>query len=298
MIGRPIPGITRGAAVLCAAIALGCSTSESPAPTLAGTWQVAIRSFNKGAISPSTFNVSVWPSGDSFIVAMPALTWTGGPTGASVAFNLPPNIVRFSTDTLTGFGESVFGIEFAGSCASVTISGHPNPSKDSLENAVVTIADTMVSIGGGGFACQSRWTGSATVSKVGSAGTAPAAPPTPNPVGSWLVSVDQLTSGALTPSPFTAVISSASQATIPTLTWTVNNSPAAYDSLDYFATSVDTVAFGMHRQMGQNGCQDTFFEGKVRADTMVGTVFVADTIMAPGPPYCRVLSYGTFRATR
>ena len=34
--------------------------------------------------------------------SMPTLTWTGGPSGATEAFNLPPTMIRFSTDTLTG----------------------------------------------------------------------------------------------------------------------------------------------------------------------------------------------------
>ncbi len=284
--------VTRRTAWLCGVVALGaCSSSESPKPTLAGTWQVAIHSFNKGSISPSTFAVSVWASGDSFIVSMPTLTWTGGPSGATEAFNLPPTMVRFSTDTLTGFGASIFGIP---GCGSVTISGHPNASKDTLESAVVTIADTMVTFGST-TACESRWTGSVTASKAGNAGSPPAPPPAPNPVGTWHVTVAQLTSGTLT-TPFDMVIANDSQATVPSLTWTVNSTATAYDSLSWFGAHVDTVSAGMRRHTAQNSCQVTTLYGEVRADTMVGTAFVADT-NAMGHS-CQVLSYGTFRAVR
>src|SRR5258708_2051965 len=89
----------RMALVLAAAGGLwfGCSNSTGPAPTLAGTWHVSVGTLTAGTISPSSFDVVVTASGDSFLATIPTLTWSVGPvaydTLASVEVVFDSNMV-------------------------------------------------------------------------------------------------------------------------------------------------------------------------------------------------------------
>src|SRR6266704_7074148 len=79
---------------------LGCSDSNGPAPTFAGTWHVTVGPIGYGSLSPNSFDVVVTAAGNnSFHVAIPAITWSVGP----VVYDSTPTIATFADTTYWGF---------------------------------------------------------------------------------------------------------------------------------------------------------------------------------------------------
>ncbi len=144
---------TMGGAFLAA-----CSSNSStaPKPTLAGTWHVSGASLSNGTLSPSSFDITVKASGDTYLVTMPSVTWSVG----SVTYDSGAGWVNFSDTSFFGFGE--YQHNAAHMCAFVLIWGKPNAAKDTLKttSVAVTNSDTIA----GGF-CSADATGSATVTK-------------------------------------------------------------------------------------------------------------------------------------
>ena len=146
---------TRIAFTLAAAGAvwLACSDSNGPAPNLAGTWHVSIGTLNSGTISPSTFDIVLTASGDTFLATIPHLTWSIG----SVVF-----------DTLVSVGveeDSFLVVSEQSSprlCDYVAITGRANTSRDTLHGAVFAVADTDST---GVYICKPKSQGSATAHK-------------------------------------------------------------------------------------------------------------------------------------
>lgn len=285
--------------LLAAAAIAGCSSGGEPTPTMAGTWHVTIHTLTSGAITPSSFDVVIAPSGATYAVSMPELTWTGGPSGVPVVFNAPPAMVRYSADSLTGFGEEAFGLQAVGLCGEVSFGGTLNASKDSLHNAVIGVADTMVALGSS-FACYRRWTGTFTAVKTSGGGSLPPAPPAPVAAGAWHVIVGAANQGTVAPDTFDATLVAQADtlaATLPSMTWT-SGGVTAYDTLPFAAVVADTLTLGQYRHSRPNACQYVFYTGLIRADTAEGTMFVADTNLGAAPPVCVVRSYAPFRATK
>jgi len=276
---------------VAALVACSSSDNTAPTPTLAGTWHVSIQSLDSGTITPSTFDVNVKSSGSGYVVSMPTLVWSGGMT-----FNAPASLVAFSTDTLAGFGTQVFGLNYFAACGAIEIYGRPSSNKDSLANAKLLIADTMISLSGSP-ACQGRWHGTISAKKTGGPGSPPA-PPAPAPAGSWQVTMGAATTGTVTPNPFTADIVAAANTlgvTMPSLTYSVG--PTVFDSTPFAFVTGDTLTFGVLQHNGVNECQLTYFAGVTRGDTTDGTMFVLDTnTVAPLVVPCRPRSFAPFRA--
>jgi len=135
------PWITR--AVLAGLVA-GCSSSTGPAPTLAGTWHVAVQgSLSTGALSPDTFSVTVTQvKADSFTVSMPAVAWSVGP----LVFDSGASVGSF-TDTST-FGFGAYPHNQTQICQYVVFFGTKNKGLDTLTNAVVELANSDTVPGG------------------------------------------------------------------------------------------------------------------------------------------------------
>lgn len=283
---------------------LGCSKDNS-APTLEGTWQVNIGTFAGGTVTPSSFAMTVWASADSYIVSMPILTWSVGPT----TYNGRAGVIKFSgTDTLAGFFEPAYqnlgsGSAIALLCHSIEFFGAVRGAHDTLFHARVAVIDTVQSIGGGGIACASRDSGdiaSVTAHKVGAAGNLPAVTRLTAP-GTWHVTTGTLLAGTLSPDTFTMVIGSgtaAVSASLPALTFN-NGVAAAYDTFaSAYLYGGDTVAvFRAHHGVTDDAtCRYAWLYGfmNTRPDTMTGTVLVQDST-ASG---CALVSAGPFTATK
>ena len=289
--------------VAAAGLWLGCSKDNS-APTLEGTWQVNIGTFAGGTISPSSFQVKVWASADSYIVSMPMLTWSVGPT----TYNGRPGVVKFSADTLAGFYESAYqglggGASSALLCHSVQIFGTVRGAHDTLFHARVQVSDTAEDIGGGTIACAARDSGGiagVAAYKVGTAGNLPAATPVTAP-GTWHVRTGTLLAGTLSPDTFTMVIGSgtgAVSANLPTLTFN-NGAAVAYDTFaSAYLYGGDTVAVfrALHGVASDATCRYAWLYGfmNTRPDTMTGTVLVQDSTVSG----CALVSAGPFTASK
>lgn len=146
---------TRIAFTLAAAGAvwLACSDSNGPAPSLAGTWHVSVGTLDNGTISPSTFDVVLTASGDTFLATIPHLTWSIG----SVVF-----------DTLVSVGvtdDSFLVVTEQSSprtCDYVAIVGRANSARDTLHGAALAVGDTDNT---GVYICKPQAQGSATAHK-------------------------------------------------------------------------------------------------------------------------------------
>lgn len=138
-------------------LCVACSNSNGPAPSVAGTWHVTTGALGSGTLSPVSFDAVVTAAGaDSFVVSMPALTWSVGP----VVFDSAPKRVTFSDPTYFGFGEEPS--TRTQRCQSISVSGQMSAGRDTLLSAIVTItsADTVP----GGY-CVATTTGSATATR-------------------------------------------------------------------------------------------------------------------------------------
>lgn len=284
---------TRAAFILAATGAawLGCSKdSTAPTPTLAGQWTVVLNTPDQGSFSPNVFPVNLWASAGSYVVGMPTMLWSVGPT----VYNSQGTMIQFGPggDTLAGFS-----IAFVGQrCHSIQIFGSVNPGRDTLRNAVAKIYDTDSS-----NVCVSHHGATATVVKTGSAGAMPAATHL-TADGTWHVSVGLMQNyNTLVPDTFTAVLGAGTgtiSASFPALTFN-NGTAFVYDT---FATGVryvtDTLWFERTLQgmSDAQSCRGVSFYGIINArpGLMIGAVFVTDSGMAG----CSLTSIGSFEATK
>lgn len=146
---------SRIALTLAAAGALwiGCSDSNGPAPNLAGTWHVSIGTLDNGTISPSTFDVVLTASGDSFVATIPHLTWSVG----SVAFDTLV-AVAVEEDSFVVISEQ----SSARTCDFVALAGRANAARDTIHSATFAVEDTDNT---GVYICKPKAQGSVTAHK-------------------------------------------------------------------------------------------------------------------------------------
>ncbi len=88
---------------------MSCSSSTSPAPSVAGTWHVTVGSLSSGSMSPSTFDITVTQVGSSYGLAMPALSY------GTATFNTGDTAV-VAHDSLLGVAVNVDTIMTSGAC--------------------------------------------------------------------------------------------------------------------------------------------------------------------------------------
>jgi len=140
-----------------AGLVVGCSSSTAPKPTLAGTWHVSLGALTSGTIAPTSFDVTVAQSGNSYTVTMPTLTWSGG-----LVFDSGANVEAFSDTTFAGFIAFTHA-PHAHLCEFVAIAGVKNAGLDTLTAAAIGVesADTIP----GSYCPIPTVTGSATVHK-------------------------------------------------------------------------------------------------------------------------------------
>ncbi len=127
----------RAALVLCAGAAWMSCSSSSTAPkkaSFAGVWHVTVGSLTRGSISPSTFDVTVTASADTFVVSVPTLTWSLGPVTLDGS-----SWFQVSTDS-THFGFLKGSV--AQSCGYAFVYGTINSARDSLSSIVVQVGDS------------------------------------------------------------------------------------------------------------------------------------------------------------
>lgn len=141
--------------VISAAGWVACSNSNGPAPTIAGTWHVAIGTMNTGTITPTNFDVTLTASKDTFLASVPDLTWTGGPTvydtltGVSVVLDSQVSIIeRTKSSTRV--------------CDYVVLGGRVNAARDTLHNAFISVEDTDMT---GTYLCVPKAEGNITAHK-------------------------------------------------------------------------------------------------------------------------------------
>ena len=148
---------SRFSLLILATLAAGSACATEPGPTIAGTWHVGIGTLDSGSISPTSFDVVVTPSADTFLLTMPTLTWSGGRV-----YDVQKVVITFSSDTLAGFGARPSSPTIP--CDAVELYGRVSPGRDTLRNAVVRIVDSSAVIGPS-TVCIARWSGSITAHK-------------------------------------------------------------------------------------------------------------------------------------
>lgn len=135
------------------AVWLACSDSSGPPPTLAGTWHVSLGTLNSGTISPSTFDVVLTASGDSFLATVPPLTWSVG----SVVFDTLVSVAVAEDSFLVVSEQSS-----PRTCDFVALTGRANAARDTLHGVEVAVSDTDNT---GVYICKPQAQGSATAHK-------------------------------------------------------------------------------------------------------------------------------------
>lgn len=138
---------------------LGCSSSTSPKPSLAGTWHVALQGTLGIHVSPDTFSVTVTQvNATSYHVTMPAIAWGDVP----VVFDSGAAIAVFQDTTLFGFLELPTAQNRTAVCNFVTLQGTKNSGLDTLTSASMALfnSDTLA----GGY-CSPALEGTVTIHK-------------------------------------------------------------------------------------------------------------------------------------
>lgn len=148
--------VLSSAAILIAAVACS-SKSTAPKPTVAGTWHVSFGALQGGTLTPTSFDAVVSAQGNSYVVSMPAITWSVGPVVFDSAF-----VSTFSNSTTFGFAATVHATNRTQACELVQFAGTRNASRDTLQSAQVALflGDTVA----GGY-CQASAGGGATITK-------------------------------------------------------------------------------------------------------------------------------------
>jgi uncharacterized protein (DUF169 family) len=122
-------------AAVAAATFAACSSSTSPAPTLAGTWHVSLGTMDSGNVTPTSFDVVVTASADTFVVSVPTLTWSVG----SVVFDSLDRIA-VTQDTIVSITERIAASAHV--CDYVIFGGKLNAARDSMHQSFISVGDT------------------------------------------------------------------------------------------------------------------------------------------------------------
>ena len=133
--------------VLLAAIAIATTCKSSTGPTnppsgtVVGTWHVTSGTLSTGTLSPTTFDVTVAKVGASYVVSLPALTWSVGP----LVFNTQPHIVPFVDTSL--FVVEELPVSPTLPCEFINIGGRKNATVDTVLSATVEVFDSDTGAG-------------------------------------------------------------------------------------------------------------------------------------------------------
>lgn len=127
-----------------------CGDSNGPAPTIAGTWQVALGGLDSGSLAPATFSVVITRVGnDSFSITVPALTWSVGGVQAAVFDSTPIFHTISSPDTGFAFlRTSTSPTTRTQRCQWISLGGYTNAGKDTLSSATLTVVSGDTIAGG------------------------------------------------------------------------------------------------------------------------------------------------------
>ncbi len=155
------PVVSSLAALAAGVLWLSCSSSTSPKPSVAGTWHVTVGAMSKGVLSPTSFDVTVTASADTFIVSMPTVTWQLAP--------LPPETFGSKAGTVSSSNPAVWGVwkgvtAGATPCGSFTVMGTLNADKTALSSVTVTAGDSTAVISGNTY-CVPQASGTGTAAK-------------------------------------------------------------------------------------------------------------------------------------
>ena len=128
--------------VLTALFAAGwvaCSNSTGPKPTIAGTWHVVTGAMSVGFLNPTTFDIVISASKDTFVAAVPTIAYSVGP----MMFDSAVNMFVYNDSQV------VITAQVGGSphiCDWIAISGTFNPGRDTLKHGMISVGDTDVSM--------------------------------------------------------------------------------------------------------------------------------------------------------
>ena len=128
----------RAALVLCAGAAwMSCSSSTAPKkPTVAGVWHVSAGALTRGTLTPSSFDVTVTASADTFLVSIPTLTWSVGP----LTLDGTAGLVYSGSDS-THWG--VYKGSSSQQCGFAAVLGVLNAARDSMSSVAVEVGDSL-----------------------------------------------------------------------------------------------------------------------------------------------------------
>jgi hypothetical protein len=146
--------------IAAAGLWTGCSSSDGPAPTVAGTWHVSGGTLTGGrSFTPTSFDVTVTASGDTFLASMPTVHLYNGPTLVAT-YDSGAQAIKFADTTQFGFGEAATGSSLR--CKFIDIFGTKNSKRDTLTSAgaAAFYGDTVT----GGY-CSPNFTGNVTIHK-------------------------------------------------------------------------------------------------------------------------------------
>jgi hypothetical protein len=146
--------------IAAAGLWTGCSSSDGPAPTVAGTWHVSGGTLTGGrSFTPTSFDVTVTASGDTFLASMPTVHLYNGPTLVAT-YDSGAQAIKISDTTKFGFGAYATGSSLR--CKFIEMFGTKDSKRDTLTSAVAEAfyADTV----SGGY-CSPNFTGNVTIHK-------------------------------------------------------------------------------------------------------------------------------------
>ena len=137
---------TRNRLALVAAVTLAATCKSSTAPTstagtVLGTWHVTSGALSTGTLSPTTFDITVGKVGASYVVTLPALTWSVGP----LVFNTQAHIVPFVDTTL--FVVEELPVSPTLPCEFINIGGRKNATVDTVMSATIEVFDSDTGAG-------------------------------------------------------------------------------------------------------------------------------------------------------
>src|SRR5258708_17261238 len=116
--------------IAAAGLWTGCSSSDGPAPTVAGTWHVSGGTLSAGrSFTPVSFDVTVTASGDTFLASMPTVRLYNGPTLVAT-YDSGAQAIRYSDTTQFGFGE--YSVAPMVTCEFMEFLGTKNSKRDTL----------------------------------------------------------------------------------------------------------------------------------------------------------------------
>jgi hypothetical protein len=140
---------------LSAAGWVACSNSTGPAPTMAGTWHVVTGTMSAGSLNPTIFDVVITASKDTFVAAVPSITYSVGP----VTFDSAVSMFVYNDSQV------VISAQVGGSphvCDYIAISGTFNAARDTLKHGQISVGDTDATMA---YVCKPKSQGSVTATK-------------------------------------------------------------------------------------------------------------------------------------